>query len=131
MVVGNPTGLTAKYVLSKKNAIDAAFSTGGDNNFYLHGTWLWLMPRLFDIDKFPVNWYFGLGARLLDHDHGHHHDNHDHEDDMHMAARVPLGLRMNFNDPRIEIFGEVSFLMDVIPEMEFDLDFGIGARYYF
>lgn len=131
IVLGDPTGLTAKYILNNDNAIDAALSFGGHDSFYLHGSWLSLRNNLFNAGKFPVSWYFGLGARIIDHDHAHNHDHDDHEDDMHLGARAPLGLRMNFNDPRIELFGEISFAMDVIPETDFDLDFGIGARYYF
>lgn len=130
IVLGDPTGLTAKYNLSSENAIDAALSFGGHNNIYLHATWLWLMPSVFKIEQYPVNWYFGLGARVIDHDHKHdHHENHD--DGTYLGVRAPLGLRMNFENPRVELFGEISVAMDVTPETDFDVDFGIGARYYF
>jgi hypothetical protein len=129
IVLGDPTGLTAKYNLSNQNAIDAALSFGGHNNFYVHATYLWLMPPVFNIKQYPVNWYFGLGARLADHDHNHNND--DHDNGTYLGVRGPLGLRMNFDNPRIELFGEVSFAMDVTPETDFDIDFGIGARYYF
>ena len=130
IVIGDPTGLTAKYVVSKENAADAALSFGNGDNFYLHVSWLWLKQRVFDLDKFPVTWYLGLGPRVIGRDHDHHHDD-EHEDDVHLAARVPFGLRMHFNDPRIEIYTEIAPALDVVPEMDFDLDFGIGARFYF
>ena len=129
IVLGDPTGLTAKYILNQGAAIDAALSFGGGGNFYLHGTYLWLKPTLFNLDKYPVNWYFGLGARLINHDHGNYHHYHDDDHDTHFGARAPIGLRMNFNDPRIEIFTELSLAMDVLPRMAADVDFGIGARY--
>ncbi len=135
VVIGDPTGLTAKYYRDKKNAVDLALSFGGGRNVYLHSSWLWLREKLFNIDEYPVNWYFGFGGRFFVADHGHRHGpfgHHDHDDeDTHFAARAPFGLRMNFTDPRAEIFSEISFAMDVVPAMDFDLDFGIGARYYF
>jgi hypothetical protein len=107
IVLGDPTGLTAKYNLSNQNAIDAALSFGGHNNVYLHGTYLWLMPDIFNVEQYPINWYFGLGARIIDHDHNHNHDNDDHDDGTYLGVRAPLGLRMNFDHPRIELFGEI------------------------
>ncbi|MGE0528824.1 MAG: hypothetical protein AB7G93_12300 [Bdellovibrionales bacterium] len=134
LVIGDPTGLTAKYELNKNHAVDSALSFFNDE-IYLHGTWLWMMPTLFDIDNYPFNWYFGLGARMITHDHGRHHrhgdDDDDADDHFHFGARAPVGLRMNFNNPKIEIFGEVSLALDVAPKLNMDLDFGIGARYYF
>ncbi len=130
VVIGNPTGLTAKYVFSKIEAVDATLSFWGDDNFYLHSTWLLLRSRLFAIDKYPVRWYFGVGARVFNHDHGHRHGHHGH-DELHLGVRVPLGLRMNFRDPKIELYTELSFAVDITPETDFDLGFGLGARYYF
>ena len=131
IVLGDPTGLTAKYNISNAHAIDAALAFGGHNNIYLHGTWLWLMPDLFNVEQYPVNWYFGLGARMIDHDHDHNHDNSNHEDGTYLGVRAPVGLRMNFDNPRVELFGEISLAMDITPETDSDVDFGIGARYYF
>jgi hypothetical protein len=131
IVLGDPTGITAKYVLSSANALDTTFSFGSGNKFYLHGSWLWLKPNQFNMDRYPVSLYFGIGPRLINHDHGHGHRHDDHSDDFHLAARAPIGLRMNFADPLIELFGEIAIAMDVIPKMEVDFDFGIGARFYF
>ncbi|MNL08273.1 hypothetical protein D3C87_1289880 [compost metagenome] len=89
------------------------------------------MPTAFNIEHRPVNWYFGLGARMIDHDHDKHHDNSEHEDGTYLGVRAPIGLRMNFDTVRVEIFTEVSLAMDVTPETDADVDFGIGARYYF
>lgn len=128
IVVGSPTGITAKYMLSKTKAIDAAISVFDGGDFYLHGSWLMIGDRLFNISRFPVQWYFGVGARFISDDD--HHDG-EHGDHVHLGGRFPLGLRMSFNDPRIELFSEVSFAMDVAPETDFDLGLGVGARYYF
>ncbi len=137
IVIGDPTGITAKYIFQKDRAVDGAVSFFGDDELYLHGTYLWLMPKVFDINRYPVSWYYGLGVRVVSHDHGHHHHgpfghhHHGHHDDTHFGARAPIGLRMNFHDPRIEIFGEISMAMNLIPGMDVDLDFGLGARYFF
>ena len=138
IVIGRPTGLTVKYLVHRQNAIDAAFSYAGSNTFYLHGSWLWLKSPLFDIKKHPVNWYLGIGSRLITHEHGHDnshgtfgHHHGDHDDELHLAVRSPFGLRMSFSDPRVEVYGEFALAMDVVPEMDVDLDFGVGARYYF
>lgn len=47
-----------------------------------------------------------------------------------IGIRVPFGLQYFINN-NIEVFGEVVPGISLIPSTEFDVDAGIGARYYF
>jgi hypothetical protein len=130
VVLGDPTGFTAKYALSRSRAVDAALSFGS-GRFYIHSAWLALWPTGSSIDNYPLTWYLGVGPRLLHYDGSRGRHGHRDEDHTHLGARAPIGVRMIFKKPRIELFGEISVTMDVVPETELDFDFGIGARYYF
>lgn len=132
IILGSPTGLSAKYLLSEETALDGALAFGGGGNLYFHGAWLISKPNLFDLDRYPVNWYYGIGPRLINHDHPHDHGHKSGEhSDTHVAARAPIGLRMNFTDPKIELFGEISASLEIVPVTNVDIDAGLGARYYF
>ncbi len=138
VVLGDPTGISAKYVLNSTEAIDGALAFGGGGNIYLHTTWLISKETLFELDRYPVNWYYGIGARMISHDYDHdhnsfrHHNHSDrHENDFHAAVRAPVGLRMQFHDPRIELFTEIALALELVPKTDVDMDFGLGARYYF
>lgn len=137
IVLGNPTGFTVQYFLGQANAIDGTLSFLGSNHTYLHASYLWMQPKLFAAGRFPVSWYFGIGGRLIthnhsrDYDHHGHYYHHDHDNSLQIGPRVPVGLRLMFNDPRIEVFAELSLTMDVLPSTSSDLGLGIGGRFYF
>lgn len=129
IVIGDPTGFSFKYDLNSINSIDAALAWSDHINILLQGTYLWHKPKLFFMDSYPVDLFFGVGARLRDRDEHKYRDKD--EDGFQLGIRGPVGLRFMFNDPRIEIFAEISAVMNFIPDTDFDIDAGIGARYYF
>ncbi len=128
IVLGSPTGLSFKYNLNVVNSIDAALAWSDSLDFYLHATYLWTKYKLFYLDNYPVDWYFGVGGRIRDRDN---HKQHGEDNEMWLGIRAPLGLRFMFKDPRIEIFTEISGIFNFIPSSDVDLDFGVGARYFF
>jgi hypothetical protein len=81
--------------------------------------------------KKPVDWYVGAGLKLRFFD-DHNRDRHDDNDGdfLGIGVRVPLGLEF-FIIPEVEIFGELVPGISLFPDTDFDLDGGIGARYYF
>ena len=126
-MVGAPTGISAAYKLSNKTMIDGAvgWSLGDDVNFHIHADYLWLKPGAFEIDEIPMNVYYGIGGRIKD------RDTDDKDDDFRMGARVPIGIHYQFDDPPIEVFGEIALIMDVIESTAIDFNLGLGARFWF
>ena len=115
-VLGEPTGLTARFRSGANNfQSHVAWSFSGDS-FTLTGDYL----RSGDIDTDPViPFYFGLGARLRFDD-----------GDTRFGVRIPLGLNYVLNSEPIEFFGELVPMMDVVPDTKFDFGGAIGIRYY-
>lgn len=107
--------------------IDAAlgWSLGDDVNYHIHGDYLFLRPGALDIDDISLDTYFGIGGRIKD------RDTNDSEDDFRLGVRVPLGIHYKFDDPTIEVFGEIAFIMDIIESTTLDFNLALGGRYWF
>jgi hypothetical protein len=87
----------------------------------VHGDYLW---HRYDIEidvPGALPFYFGVGARVLPHE----------GDGSRVGVRVPLGLDYITRDRRFDVFLEVAPMVDLVPETEFDLSGGVGARSYF
>jgi hypothetical protein len=65
--------------------------------------------------------YYGIGARFVSHEN----------DDARIGLRAPLGIDYMFDNGRFDIFMEIVPIFNVMPETDFDLGGGIGARFYF
>lgn len=130
VILGNPTGFSANYLLSKNNSIDAAlaYDLGDDEDLHIHVDYLWRFPNSLKAENVFFGWYTGVGAQLRTHekDHGDHD-----KDDTDLGPRAVIGLNHDFQKVPIEVFGEISMTMYIIEETDLDLDFGIGGRYYF
>lgn len=121
-MVGNPTGLNAKYWLSKSNAVDGgmAFSLGKHSRFSLHSDYLFHNEgALVFNDKHPLDFYYGLGGRMK------------FADDIEIGVRFPLGLAHRFENDQADIFGEIAPIVDFIGRTGLDVHLAVGARYYF
>ncbi|OFZ18435.1 MAG: hypothetical protein A2Z20_04445 [Bdellovibrionales bacterium RBG_16_40_8] len=128
IVIGDPTGLSFKHNISARNSIDAALSWSDSIPILLHGDYLWNRTKLFTLDNTPIDSFFGIGARLRDHEKK---KNAEDNDGWQLGARMPGGIRYLFNDPRVEVFTELALIMNLIPSITVDFDFGIGARFFF
>ncbi|MCP4447378.1 MAG: hypothetical protein GY811_18820 [Myxococcales bacterium] len=136
LMLGEPTGLTGKYYLSKDTALDFAIGRYGrygrdqfDNALHIHVDFLWHPVVLADPPAFWLPLYFGVGGRLLD----HYRNDRDFSDDVHLGVRAPLGIMMDFNTIPLDIFLEVALIVDLIQDDHgyADLNTLLGARYYF
>lgn len=123
VMLGEPTGMNAKYFIDKNHGLDAAFgwSLGGDNDFHLHGDYLYHIYSLFHVEDAELPVYLGLGGRLLLRD----------DRDNKAGVRFPLGLDYIFTGAPFDIFAEVVPILDLAPDTDFDLEGAIGARFYF
>jgi hypothetical protein len=128
VVLGDPTGLSFKYNINSAHSVDAALAWSDSINIHMHANFLWNKYKLFYLDQYPVDWYFGAGVRLREREK----DRYEKDDDgLQLGLRAPIGLKFMFLDPRVEIFAETAVVFNFVPDTDADLDFGIGARYYF
>lgn len=123
IILGEPTGISGKFHLSKTNAIDGAlaWSLQDDNDLHLHGDYLyhnysWIIT---DTGELPV--YFGIGGRIK------LREKHDDE----IGIRFPVGLAYIFEEAPFDIFVEVVPIMNLAPDTDFDLNAAIGGRFFF
>ena len=124
VMVGEPTGLSANYFLSKDNSIDlaVAWNVSGNNDSVLHADYLWYKNGFFQAGKAQMPLYFGVGGRMV------FRDNNSDK----FGVRVPIGVSYRFDDPGfLELFGEVAPILDLAPSMKLDFNASIGVRFYF
>ena len=122
LMLGNPTGLNAKYWLDDDKAIDGglAFSFGKHTDFSIHSDYLLHKKSAFFFnDVHALDLYYGLGGRF------------EFADSLELGLRVPVGVAHRFTDRPADIFGEVAPILDFIGTTGLELHLAVGARYYF
>lgn len=124
VIVGEPTGLSAKVWLSPKSALDfaAAWSFEKHTKFHLHADYLLHSFHLIKVEKGELPLYFGVGGRLILREHEH--------DDL-VGIRIPVGLEYLMDELPLDIFVEVVPVVNLAPDTDADMDGGIGIRYMF
>jgi hypothetical protein len=123
IMVGEPTGLSAKTWVGGNSALDMglAWSFVDEGNVHLHGDYLAHNFGLFDLDSGALPLYYGIGLRAL----------FDENDDTRLGLRVPVGIDYIFSDSRADIFFELAPLLDLTPDTEFNMNAAAGLRYFF
>lgn len=120
IILGEPTGISLKY---QDFASGIAWSV--QNHLHIHVDY-WIFKRTL---KKPVDWFVGAGVkfRYMTRDS---EDRGSNDDAFGFGFRVPVGLQW-FVIPDVEIFAELAPGISILPGTDFDIDGGIGARYYF
>jgi hypothetical protein len=130
IILGEPTGITAKLYLKDDQAIQAAvgsaFIGGG---LQLHADYVFHPYILQTRPSFVLPVYFGPGVRLIDYTNGRDGSS------FALGARLVGGLLFDFKDVPLDAFIEVAGVL----EYEFrtgagaaiKLNAGAGVRYYF
>jgi hypothetical protein len=129
VMVGEPTGLSAKYWVdtNRQYAADlgVAWSLSGDKEFHLHGDYLFhqysFLQEAFRIQKGKLPLYFGVGGRVK---FRQHRDNK-------IGIRIPVGASYIFQGAPVDLFAEIVPVVDLAPDTEMDLAGGVGIRFYF
>ena len=121
IIIGEPTGISAKFYLGKDKAFDAGAGWSLVKKFIrVHGDFLLhndnLMEEKLDL---PLTLYYGAGVKLL------------LGKDFGLGLRIPLGLLYNFKEPHIDLFLELVPGLDLLPDTNFGFDAAFGGRYYF
>jgi hypothetical protein len=141
VMVGDPTGLTAKLWVAPSNAIDFGLGLWGygvDNcagrgapcdRFGYHGgtfnaDYLWQSNIVRGTTQ--LDWHIGAGGRAI------WYRGCD-GDCFAFAARMPVGLDMMFANPdRLELFLELAPTIYVVPTLaSVGVEGAFGARFYF
>ncbi|TAL36739.1 MAG: hypothetical protein EPN93_07920 [Spirochaetes bacterium] len=121
IMIGEPTGLTFRY--RSFPVIGLAWSI--ENHFHAHcDYWVYTAPLAATLD-----WYAGAGAKFIaweDNDGRRAR----HEPSSELGVRIPVGLSF-MALPKLELFAEIAPGISLLPSTAFDLDAGIGARWYF
>ena len=119
VILGNPTGLSAKMWTSEKTALDAAaaWSFLGEGYIHMHADFL-LHSYAIDVAQGALPVYFGLGGRVR------------LGADTRIGVRVPLGIAYQFEDAPFDVFFEIAPILDLLPATDFDVNGAIGLRYF-
>ena len=121
VILGEPTGVSAKYWVSTRNAVDAGFAWSFRHKgfFHVHADYLWHVPLNIETPQ-QFTFYVGIGGRL-----GFSSGS------AIFGARIPVGIVYWPHDIPLDIFLEVAPLLDLTPATEFTANGGIGVRFYF
>ena len=139
--LGGPSGLNGKYFLGPSNALN--FGVGYDNEGYygyrygrrgihLYLDHLWHPAELTQNETFKLPFYVGVGVRFWD------WEDEDGFDGSVLGVRGPLGLAFDFNNVPLDIFIQVTLVLDFLFD-EYDrrdraylhLEGSFGARFWF
>lgn len=150
--VGAPTGLAGKLYLGKPFALQMGIGVVDDldddpyddDGLHLYLDVVWHPAVLARTSSFTMPFYIGVGGRIVDNDDHYRVGNTWYsDDDTRLGVRVPFGLLMDFNRVPLDIFFELTVVVDLV---EFDDDYngpydddppdaglngGVGIRYYF
>jgi hypothetical protein len=121
IILGEPTGVSAKLWLTDRTAVDmaAAWSFSDEGAFHLHADYLLHNFDLINVNQGRLPVHFGIGARVK------------FEDKSKFGVRIPVGLTYIFDGAPIDIFFEIVPILDLIPDTEFEANAAIGARFFF
>ena len=134
VMIGEPTGISAKLWTASANAFDfgLGWSVGGDrigkyegyyaggSRVHFHMDYLW---HSFDVihssERFPL--YYGLGGRINS-GAGYRSS---------IAIRGVFGIAWLPRETNIDVFLELAPSLQFSPSSGFGMDAAIGARYFF
>ncbi len=121
VLLGEPTGISAKVRLGPTSAIDAAaaWSFVDEGSFYFHADYLMHFNDVFTVDPGELPLYVGVGGMVS------------LREDPLLGIRIPVGLAYEFDTAPLDVFFEIAPGMGLFPETSLEFGGGIGIRYYF
>lgn len=121
LMLGEPTGLSAKYWLSERGALDfgVAWSFGNETALHMHADYLFHEFDLVKVDDEPLIFYWGGGVRLK------------FENQTKFGIRIPVGLAYELKRDPLEFFLELAPIVNLAPKTSASINAAVGARYYF
>lgn len=139
IMLGEPTGISAKYWISGENALDFGLAWGGlgreGGYLHLHGDYLFHNFSLINVGSGKLPLYFGPGLRFRSWSNDRYWNNgrwnESRNGHMRLGVRFPVGLAYLFDGAPVDTFFELVPTLDLIPSTSFDLDLAVGVRYWF
>jgi len=133
LILGEPTGISAKLWTSKDNAFDFGLGVGlggdrynyeGDydnsSRIHFHMDYLWhAFNAISSTERFPL--YYGVGGRF----------NSGGGYDPSFGVRGVFGIAWLPHETPIDVFVELVPVFQITPVTGFGFDGGVGIRYFF
>ena len=118
-ILGGPTGISVKFWVSERNALDGALSWTSSGSSHFHFDYLWHDFTRFKAKKGSLPLYYGVGGRF----------NFDRKNKF--GVRGAIGVAYLFADVPLETFFEIVPFLQLIPDTDAGMDVAIGIRYLF
>ncbi len=123
VILGDPSGFSAKYWTGKSNAIDLAVGysfVGPSSGVGIHIDYLYHIDNLIKSKESLVLYYgYGLRLRILN------------SRSNIFGVRGVGGILWYLKNFPIDVFAEFAPSFRLLPNAALDFSFGIGGRYYF
>lgn len=121
LILGEPTGFAFKGWIDSRSAVDGALAWSflHSTSFHVHADYLIHTEKPTKREDMPV--YYGIGGRIKAGGRGGDR----------IGIRVVGGLAYYIPDSPIDIFVELAPILDFAPSTDFQVNGGIGARYFF
>ena len=125
VIVGEPTGVSMKYWIDRTSAFDfaCAWSLADNSPIQFHADYLIHGPSVTtnsSEQKGSLPWYYGIGGRVKN-----------INNESHVGIRVPFGITYLVSEVPVDIFGEISPVLDLKPSVNLNWNGALGIRYYF
>ncbi len=119
IILGEPTGISAKLWITGTTAIDGAvaWSFANKSAFHIHADFL---IHNFGVFGKVVPLYYGIGGRIKF-----------REDETRLGVRIPVGVAYDIPSTSIDLFLEIVPLLNLNPSTSFTLNSAIGGRFHF
>ena len=130
LILGEPTGISWKYKLNRRNAFDGAIGISPFDRMRLQVDYLWMSRPFNDqsfIFSYGVGMAVGFGERYVT---GRRGVFGSFASDAGFAARVPLSLTYDIPRSPVELGFEIAPLIIFGPNSGFGMDGGILIRFY-
>jgi hypothetical protein len=122
IIVGQPTGISAKYWTTGSTAFDfgLGYSLQKRGRMHFHADYLFHSKNVFNSAE-NISLYYGPGARLMSVENAN----------ARLGIRFDVGIVWIPRNSPIDVFVEIAPSLDIIPETFFFVNGGIGVRYFF
>ena len=130
LIVGEPTGISGKYHLSDRNAIDGALGFSPFDRMRLHVDYLWLSRPFGErrlVFSYGAGLAIGFGKRWVD---GRRGVFGYVVQEAGLAVRAPVGLAYMIPRTLLEVGCEIAPLLILGPEAGLGVDGGVILRIY-
>lgn len=138
IVLGEPTGLSMKTWVSGDRALAFGLAWGGWGHggyIHVHGDYLFHNFSLIKVSKGRMALHYGPGLRVRSWGGDRYWNNGRYYDSngghLRVGIRFPVGLTYMFDGAPVDIFLEAAPALDIVPGTSFDMNGGLGFRYYF